>query len=326
MQKTRLMKCLATACLFLLGAGTASAQNQVVSGTLTVTKSVSLNTASGNTTIEGNTILGSSSFNTITFNGVAATNLDMGGNDIQDLQNLKLGGPSGSAFARTGTLTFYNAGGTGSFAIQPASPGALSLTYTIPNVGASASFVMTAGAQTIAGAKTFTTPIAATSGGTGTNTYAIGDILVANSTTTLTRLPAGGAGQVLGITPAGAVSYVTNGATTTNNIASATVNVPQDNYTLNPSANYIRLTNTSGGSVNITGINSTAFTNGSVITLVNVSTAPADIIRITNQDLGSLPGNRFDLPGGQPLILSQKGAATFIYDATLTYWELVSTN
>ena len=69
--------------------------------------------------------------------------------------------------------------------------------YKIIDVGNDSVFVMTDGAQTINDVKTFTTPIAATSGGTGQNIYTLGDILYANSTTTLAKRNIGTAGQYL---------------------------------------------------------------------------------------------------------------------------------
>lgn len=71
--------------------------------------------------------------------------------------------------------------------------------YTLDDVLANASFVMTEGNQTINGIKTFTTPITATSGGTGTSTYSFGDLLYASSPTTLSTIPFGTSNQLLGI-------------------------------------------------------------------------------------------------------------------------------
>ncbi len=330
MQKMTSVKFLgAIGLLLLTGSGTVFAQNQVVNGTLTVSKGVTLNSASGNTAIDGNVTLGSSSFNTITYNGVAVTNLDMGENQILNLQGFAVGEPSGVSSPLTpftGAITLYNSAGTGSAKIVAANTGSSNFTYTIPNGGASGTFMMTSGAQTVTGAKSFTIPIAATSGGTGTNTYAVGDLLVANSTTTLARLPAGTAGQVLGISSSGGVSYITNGATVTNSVVTQTVPATED-LNVSNAAGYIRLTNTTGTTLNVTGVQvGSTFTNGSVITLVNVSSDPSDVIQITNLDGASTSSDQFDLPGNQPVLLTQKGAASFIYDGTLSKWELVSTN
>lgn len=78
-------------------------------------------------------------------------------------------------------------GTTNTVTINSTAPAA-SRVYTIPDSGANASFVMTEGAQTINGVKSFGTPIAATSGGTGQSVFAVGDILAANTTTTLSKI------------------------------------------------------------------------------------------------------------------------------------------
>jgi hypothetical protein len=165
----------------------------------------------------------------------------------------------------------------------------------------------------------------ASNGGTGTNTYATGDILYANSASSLAQLPAGASGQVLGIS-GGVPAWVTN--TTTVTVANTTntptaISVSADNYTVDASSNYIRLSNTSGGAIDITGINSAGVIDGRAITLVNTS---ANTIVIKNQDASSSASNQFDLPGGADILIAQKGAVTLIYDAALHFWELVSTN
>lgn len=202
--------------------------------------------------------------------------------------------------------------------------------YTMPDVGTNANFVMDQGNQTIAGTKSFTTPIAATSGGTGRNSYTAGDMLYANTTTTLDTLHVGGSNQVLGVS-GGSPAWVTNGSTITSATKDTTV-AAAGTLAFSATAGYIRIMNSSGGTLNVSGINSTGFSNGSVVTLVNVS---ANTIQITNLDgtEGSASVNQFDLPGGQPLLLGQRGAATFLYDAEdntdashLGKWVLVSTN
>lgn len=87
--------------------------------------------------------------------------------------------------------------GTGTTIQLSAPTPASSITYTLPDVLTNSSFVMSDGNQTINGIKSFTTPIAATSGGTGLSSYVIGDLVYANSTTTLTRLPDIATGNVL---------------------------------------------------------------------------------------------------------------------------------
>lgn len=78
--------------------------------------------------------------------------------------------------------------GTGQTVILSAPTPAVSVTYTIPDTGANSQFVMTDGNQTINGIKSFTTPIAATSGGTGFSSYIVGDLLYADTTSTLAKL------------------------------------------------------------------------------------------------------------------------------------------
>ena len=149
-------------------------------------------------------------------------------------------------------------------------------------------------------------PVNAAAGGTGNSTYAVGDILVANSTSSLGRLTAGSPGQVVGISSTGGVMYVTNGATVTNNVISQNVAATEDLGVTN-AAGYIRLTNNTNASLNVTGVQvSPNFANGSVVTLVNISASPSDVIQLTNLDNTSVATDQFDLPGGQPILLTQK--------------------
>ena len=67
----------------------------------------------------------------------------------------------------------------------------------VPDTGTTSSLVMTDSNQTINGIKSFTTPIAATSGGTGFSSYTTGDILCASSSTTFTKLNDVGIGNAL---------------------------------------------------------------------------------------------------------------------------------
>lgn len=61
----------------------------------------------------------------------------------------------------------------------------------------------------IANTLTLSSPLATTSGGTGTGTYAVGDLLVGNSSNSLTKLAAGSDGYVLQINGAGVVAWNT---------------------------------------------------------------------------------------------------------------------
>lgn len=105
--------------------------------------------------------------------------------------------------ATTNQLTL----GTGQTIIVSAPTPSASITYTIPDVNTNSTFVMTDGNQTINGIKSFTTPIAATSGGTGFGLYTIGDLLYADTTTTLATLADVAVGNALlsggvGVAPA----------------------------------------------------------------------------------------------------------------------------
>ncbi|HWF44182.1 MAG TPA: hypothetical protein VG537_06040 [Candidatus Kapabacteria bacterium] len=96
-----------------------------------------------------------------------------------------------------------------------------------------------------------------------------------------------------------------------------------NNFTLDANSSYYRLDNSTGNPLDLTGLDNTGIPNGRMLTLVNTGTDP---IVIKNHSSQSLGGNQFDLPGGADIILSQRGMATFIYDETSGYWELVSTN
>jgi len=234
-----------------------------------------------------------------------------------------LGGVTGSGTPND--LAKWGAGGTIGNSVISDNAGSITFGGYATGVLHSTAGVLTSSPVVLNSADVSNT-LPATNGGTGNSTYAVGDILVANSTTTLARLPAGTAGQVLGISSSGGVTYVTNGATVTNTTLTQTVPATED-LGVSSAAGYIRLTNSTGATLNVTGVQvGTTFTNGSVITLVNVSALPADVIQITNLDGSSAPADQFDLPGGSAILLTQKGAATFIYDGTLAKWELVSTN
>ena len=207
------------------------------------------------------------------------------------------------------------------------------MTTTISNTSAAGGHIisaLSANAGTLTNntsgtASNVTGVVGATNGGTGQNSYNTGDILVATAPNTLSRLPAGSAGQVLGLsgsTPA----WINNSATITTNTNSASIATSQNDYTVDPSSTYIRISNTSATTLNITGISSTGVSGGRMITIANVSAANTESILITDHNPASNPNDQFDLPGATPILLGQKGAATFIYDGTLHNWELVSTN
>ncbi len=82
-----------------------------------------------------------------------------------------LTGVSGKVLTFSNTLTLAGTDGT---------------TITFP--ATSATVARTDAAQTFTGVQTFSTPVAVTSGGTGLASYAVGDILYADTTTTIAKL------------------------------------------------------------------------------------------------------------------------------------------
>ncbi|HLP28353.1 MAG TPA: hypothetical protein VK147_06905, partial [Candidatus Didemnitutus sp.] len=121
----------------------------------------------------------------------AATTLDMNNNVINNI------GVAGTDFSGTGGLTLADAltvspvtnqiilGTTNTTTLNAAAPAA-SAVYTIPDVGVAASFVMTAGDQTIAGNKTFsgTTQLDGDLQGAGANKFADRVLITGNTVAT----------------------------------------------------------------------------------------------------------------------------------------------
>jgi hypothetical protein len=85
-----------------------------------------------------------------------------------------------------------------------------------------------------------------------------------------------------------------------------------------PAMNY-RLNNTSGRTIDLTGLSNTGVNSGRILRLVSIGSAP---IVIKNQSKNSVAGDRFNLPGGADITLTQKCAATFFYDGDT--WTLQS--
>jgi hypothetical protein len=197
---------------------------------------------------------------------------------------------------------------------------------TIASTGAAGT---TAGQHIVAAINSSSTTgtINAANGGTGQSSYVAGDILYASGATAISRLPIGSADQVLSVS-GGVPNWTKNGATITSNTASSSISADQTPFTLPLSSTYIRISNTKGSAIVVSGINSAGVSDGREITIANVSTDPSDVIQLNDHDAtgGTSSDDQFDLPGQQPVLLGQKGAATFIYDITAHNWELVSTN
>lgn len=105
-------------------------------------------------------------------------------------------------------------------------------------------------------------------------------------------------------------------ALTPNTPAAITTNT--NDYGLSASNSYFRISSTIA--VNLTGI--TGGVSGRVLRLQNVG---VNTITLKSQTT-SAATNQFDLPGGFDIILGPKGAITLIYDSTLGFWEVASTN
>jgi hypothetical protein len=71
------------------------------------------------------------------------------------------------------------------------------------------------------GTLSLTTPLSIASGGTGTSTYAKGDILYASATNTLSKLPVGSPNTVLTVSSGGVPSWGSNGIFTLNTISAS---------------------------------------------------------------------------------------------------------
>ena len=241
--------------------------------------------------------------------------------------------------ANAGTLTNNTSGNAATATSATSFSGSLSGDVTgtqgataINNSSAAGGHIisaLTANAGTLSNSTTGTASnvtgtVGATHGGTGQSTYNTGDMLYASNATTISKLSIGTVNQVLSVS-AGIPTWINNGATITNNTTAASIATNQDNYTINPSAALIRITNASAGTLNITGINSSGMTDGRMVTIVNVSSEP---IMIINQG-SSTAGNQFLLPGNANILIGQWGTATFVFDALTSppgNWELASTN
>lgn len=138
---------------------------------------------------------------TVTGGGAGITPVINGGTGLSTIPTngqLLIGNGSGytlNTLTASSGITVTNAAGT----ITVANSGVLSFTGGTTGLTPAA---VTTGAVTLAGT------LIAVNGGTGFSAYAVGDLLYANTTTTLTKLPVGTTGQVLTVA-AGAPAWAT---------------------------------------------------------------------------------------------------------------------
>lgn len=142
--------------------GTQVSQNftDLINGMTDGTKSFSIDalTVAGTALFNGSVTLGNASGDDITVTGSLASSIP-----VKTTNSYNIGDAThGLAGAYFGTANTYTA------RVVSAALAA-SRTYTMPDAGASADFVMTAGAQTIAGLKTFSTGIQTASGSASVN-------------------------------------------------------------------------------------------------------------------------------------------------------------
>ncbi|MDP4219117.1 MAG: hypothetical protein Q8916_02460 [Bacteroidota bacterium] len=91
-----------------------------------------------------------------------------------------------------------------------------------------------------------------------------------------------------------------------------------NDYALSASNSYFRISST--GAINLTGI-----TGGIAGRMITISNVGANTITLKSQQ-GSAAANQFDLPAGADIIMGPKATVSLIYDGTLGFWEIVSTN
>lgn len=198
--------------------------NDILNGVTDGTKDLSINalTCAGTVLLNGNTTLGNASADDITITGSLASSIPIKTTNVVNIGSADLGLASiyfGTADADTARIV--------SAAL------AADVTYTLPDAGASANFVMSEGAATVNGAKTFTGLFSLTTqpffmcSDTSTRTYVNGTadatVILTAGTEDLDQLnyvsalptftvPAGGGGIYLAIVSA-QFSYTTNPAT-----------------------------------------------------------------------------------------------------------------
>lgn len=86
--------------------------------------------------------------------------------------------------------------------------------------------------------------------------------------------------------------------------------------------NTIRLDNTAGGAIDLTGIVAPTTDQPGFYYLVNVS---SDSISLKNENAGSSAPNRFLTPGGADVVLGLNNPVHIAYDPDATRWRVLST-
>ena len=168
------------------------------------------------------------------------------------------------------------------------------------------------------------TMVPVANGGTNIGSYTTGDILVATGATTLSKVSVGTSTQVLG-TSGGLPAYVQNGATiAATEVTPSSLGGNTNNLANNDTTTVFRLNNSTGGSINLTGIDASTSVTGRTIILKNVGTQP---IILKSNNGGSSAANQFQTHDGGDVIVVQHGVVMLEYDGTTqTWWEIGSNN
>lgn len=162
-------------------------------------------------------------------------------------------------------------------------------------------------------------------GGTGQNSYATGDILYSDGVNSLDKLSIGAQGQVLTVGGSGIPAWINSGATITLGIGNQTFATdPTGSVSLlSVTQSLYRLDNTTGGTIDIDGIDATNAADGRLIVLVNVSSTDG-ITLLNESSAATSAADRFLLGGDIPI--GPNGSVTLVYDNTSSRWRLISSN
>lgn len=185
---------------------------QTINGAKTFTSQLA-NTLTTNQIVLGTT-------NTVTINSVAPTasriyTIPDAGSDATFVLSGGGGGPSFASLTLTNTTNQLTLGTTNTVTVNSVAPAA-SRTYTIPDAGGAASFVMTAGAQTVAGVKTFSSALTCSA---TTNQITLG---TTNTVTITSPAPAASRTYTIPDTAADSSFVMTDSAQTINGVKTFT--------------------------------------------------------------------------------------------------------